>query len=42
MAMLAIIPSVLATLSSVADSYEKMAMQVEQLTKDGHWPPNSN
>jgi hypothetical protein len=35
----AIITWIRATLDRVADSYETMARQVEELTKDGHWPP---
>ena len=38
LAMLAIIPSVRATLDSIADSYDRMAGEIEELSKGGHWP----
>ena len=35
----ALVPSTRETLNSLAKTYEEMARQVEELMKDGLWPP---
>ena len=34
----AILPSLRSTLLEVADTYEKLARQIDDLSRNGHWP----